>query len=289
MASHTAPVFPLRPTQLPRILALVAAGLVVASLAGSVSAHVLGHGRLLGLVPLLALDVEGNVPTLFATLLLLLAMALLAMTAVLEHRAAARDRRYWTLLAGVFALLAADEAMAIHEQLSAPLRALLGAGPFGLFHFAWVIPGFMLVAVAGVVFLRFLLRLPSPTRARFVVAGTLFVGGALGLESLSGAWAASHGSVNLGFALLTTVEEALEMAGVIVLIHALLDYLAASRTDLGDARAGGDRPASRGRLAVRPDSPALARAVGERATWYGRDAVNGTLGRGRDGNEAPEG
>jgi hypothetical protein len=64
-------------------------------------------------------------------------------------------------------------------------------------------------------------------------------------------------------------------------------------------RAASDRPAYRGRLAelgpgirgaddrlaVRPDSAVLARAVGEWSTLYGTSAVSGTLGRGRDGNE----
>lgn len=68
------------------------------------------------------------------------------------------------------------------------------------------------------------------------------------------------------------------------------------------ARAAGDKPVYRGRLselgagirghddrlAVRPDSPALAHAVGAWATLYARDAVNGTLGRGRDGNETED-
>jgi hypothetical protein len=64
-------------------------------------------------------------------------------------------------------------------------------------------------------------------------------------------------------------------------------------------RTSGDKPAYRGRLAelgtgirgiddrlaVRPDSAVLARAVAEWSTLYARDAMNGTLGRGRDGNE----
>lgn len=65
-------------------------------------------------------------------------------------------------------------------------------------------------------------------------------------------------------------------------------------------RADGDRPAYRGRLielgagirgvddrlAVRPDSPALAAAVQAWSSTQGAAAVRGELGRGRDGNEA---
>jgi hypothetical protein len=65
------------------------------------------------------------------------------------------------------------------------------------------------------------------------------------------------------------------------------------------ARTNGDKPAYRGRLvelgsdirgiddrlAVRPGSAALAAAVMGWSTMHGADAVNGTLGLGRDGNE----
>ncbi len=64
-------------------------------------------------------------------------------------------------------------------------------------------------------------------------------------------------------------------------------------------RTNGDKPAYRGRLAelgagirgaddrlaVRPSSPALAEAVTAWAAVNGADALDGTLGGGRDGNE----
>ena len=66
------------------------------------------------------------------------------------------------------------------------------------------------------------------------------------------------------------------------------------------ARTNGDKPAYRGRLAelgagirgtddrlaVRPDSVALAEAVTAWAAVHGAQALGGTLGSGRDGNEA---
>lgn len=65
-------------------------------------------------------------------------------------------------------------------------------------------------------------------------------------------------------------------------------------------RSDGDRPAYRGmlaelgagirraddRLAVRPSSTALAEAVGAWSAVHGTAAVQGDLGRGRDGNQA---
>jgi hypothetical protein len=66
------------------------------------------------------------------------------------------------------------------------------------------------------------------------------------------------------------------------------------------ARSNGDKPAYRGRLAelgpgirglddrlaVRPGSPALADAVTAWSAVNGEAALGGTLGKGRDGNEA---
>lgn len=66
------------------------------------------------------------------------------------------------------------------------------------------------------------------------------------------------------------------------------------------ARSDGDKPAYRGRLAelgagirgaddrlaVRPGSIALAEAVTAWSAVHGADAVGGTMGGGRDGNEA---
>ena len=58
----------------------------------------------------------------------------------------------------------------------------------------------------------------------FVVAGIIYVGGALGVEAVSGLWAERHGEDNLVYMTISTVEELMEMIGIIVFIHALLDY-----------------------------------------------------------------
>jgi hypothetical protein len=59
-----------------------------------------------------------------------------------------------------------------------------------------------------------------------MVAATLFIGGALGFELVGGRWVELHGKENLTCSMIATVEESLEMAGVIVFIYALLKYIA---------------------------------------------------------------
>ena len=61
---------------------------------------------------------------------------------------------------------------------------------------------------------RFLGHLPPTTRFRFILAGAVFVGGALGVELILGYWTDLHGSSNLGYAIIDWVEESMEMTGV---------------------------------------------------------------------------
>jgi hypothetical protein len=51
------------------------------------------------------------------------------------------------------------------------------------------------------------------------------VGGALGMEMVCGYYADAVGQRNLIYGLLASVEEILEMVGVIVFIYALLSYI----------------------------------------------------------------
>ena len=56
--------------------------------------------------------------------------------------------------------------------------------------------------------------------------------GALGCELMGGRYFEQHGRDNLPYALLVMLEEGLELTGVIVLIHALLMFIAQHAYDL---------------------------------------------------------
>lgn len=175
---------------------------------------------------LVDLDGENNLPALFSTALLLSASVLLALIARLERHDGAPDATKWTLLAIGFLLMGMDEALALHEHLIAPLRALLGGRQLGIFYFAWVIPGIVLVAALGAFFLPFLSRLPRSTAVAFVLAAAIYLGGALGVELVEGWWREGHGHRNAVYHLLVSLEEGMEMLGTVFFIHALLLYLA---------------------------------------------------------------
>ena len=79
---------------------------------------------------------------------------------------------------------------------------------------------------------QFFMQLPHWTRCLIAAGGTLYVGGALGMELVGGYYASLHGHRNLVFALLTTIEEAGEMADVLIFMYALMAYISTYIKDL---------------------------------------------------------
>ena len=200
--------------------------LLMASLAGQVIKHGLGYDTAYGLVRLFYLDAEGNIPTFFSALLLLLAALLLAGIATLKHFARAPYRRHWAVLSLLFLLMAVDEAAGLHEMLNGAGRWLMGHHTTRIFHYGWVMFGLVMVVGVALSYLKFFLALPASTRIQFFTAAATLVGGAIGVEILEGYYSASRGGENsFQFSLFVTVEEGLEMAGTTIFINALLSYI----------------------------------------------------------------
>jgi hypothetical protein len=166
---------------------------------------------------------ESSIPTYFSALLLLLSAVLLGIITLIKVRSRERYRWHWGLLALIFVWLSTDEAVAMHEILTVYIQENLNVT--GFFYFGWVVVGIPVVVVVGLFFLRFVLHLPAATRRGVIAAGMLYVGGALVIESISAnIWYQNDGS-NLTYSAVGTVEEFMEMAGVILFIHTLLHYI----------------------------------------------------------------
>ena len=202
--------------------------LVLAHAAGQLMKYWGGYPTVYGLVPLFDLNAEQSVPTFFAAAQLLLAALLLAVIAVVKKRSAAPYAAHWMVLALTFLYMAIDEAAGIHEWLAYPVQDLLGHRASGVLYFAWVVPGIIVTAGFAVWFLRFYLHLPLATRIPVLLAASLFIGGALGVELVEGRHADLHGADNLTFSMIVMVEEACELAGITLFIDALLNYIAAT-------------------------------------------------------------
>jgi hypothetical protein len=176
------------------------------------------------------LDEEGNIPAWYSASLFLLCSFLLATIASAERQRQSRHSVGWLILSLVFVYLSLDESAQLHELSIPPLRDLFN--PTGLLYYPWIVPAGICAALFALGYWRFLTRLPARTRWLFLLAGGVFVAGALGIEALSGKQAVLHGKENLTYHLIITVEELFEMAGLIVFIYALLDYISRQFTKL---------------------------------------------------------
>jgi len=208
-----------------RLLTVVACLLFLASTIGQLVKYGTGRSSLYGLIPLFYIDHEGNVPSFFAAVLLLIAALLLGVIAKLKANTRDTYRYYWTVLSIGFTYMALDEAAEIHELLNRPTRELLGGWASGVFTFAWLAPGTAIVLLVALSFLRFCWRLPKETRFRVLTAAVLYIGGLIGVEMIGALYFERWGVLDLTYSMIVTVEEILEMAGVIVFIDALLQYI----------------------------------------------------------------
>ena len=95
----------------------------------------------------------------------------------------------------------------------------------GVFFYAWVVAGLLFVLVLAVGYLRFTIDLPEAYRRTFILSMGLFFIGAIGTEMLTGWVTDTFRMTRTMDTVLTTLEETLELAGVILFIRFLLTYL----------------------------------------------------------------
>lgn len=181
------------------------------------------------LVQLFWVDSESNLPTLYSCISLLVSAFLLGFIAIrMSQREPYRAR--WVLMSAIFVYLALDEGARIHERSEEPVRALLQLAHVPTSDFlekgpVWVAVGILAVAVFVIWYTPFMIHLPARIRNLMILAGGLFLTGALGFEIVSHLHAVVHGKETVTYALLATTEELLEMLGIAVLIYTLLLYI----------------------------------------------------------------
>lgn len=168
-------------------------------------------------------DAEHNVPTFLSFLLIGFSALLLGIRTRVAFLEGDRLRHHWLLLAVLFVAMAFDEAAQIHETVIGPLRHVLATD--GVFFFAWVIPALVMLSVLGLVYLPFLIALPTSTAFALVGCGAVYVGGAVGAEMVGGVFATHGAFSDLGYRLTTVVEETCEMLGIALFATTLLAVL----------------------------------------------------------------
>ena len=166
-------------------------------------------------------NAEHNLPTLCASLNLLLAGLLLFHIG----RTKAREdyRRAWLVLGIIFCFLALDEWYMIHDGRLKDYRHVFW--DYDHLYFVWVLLYGPLLVLFGVAYLKFFLHLPGRYQWLFAISGGLFVFGALGMEII-GAPAAKHGDrENPLYLVYTTIEESLEFIAIILFNYTLMAYI----------------------------------------------------------------
>ncbi len=171
-----------------------------------------------------SLDGEANIPAWFSSALLLSAAALVALVAIDAVVREQRWARHWAGLAVVYVVLSLDETAEIHERIGSWLRAQLDL--HGPLYYAGVIPALALAAIVGITYFRFFRALPHDTRLGIGIAAALYIGGAAGIEAMTGWWTDTHGGGSAALLVVATVEENLEMIGTTVFMLVVLSYFA---------------------------------------------------------------
>lgn len=175
------------------------------------------------LIRLLDVDKEANLPTWFSSLLLAVS-AMLALYIGTDHLTRQKSfAKHWLGLAVFLFYLSLDETAIIHEMAIKPLQFLTGAK--GLLKYAWIVPGGIVVLIFSGIYMRFVINLPSRVKILFILAASIYFGGALFIEALSGYFADLYGEAHLSYIITTTFEEIFEMSGVAILIYGLFIYL----------------------------------------------------------------
>lgn len=182
-----------------------------------------GHHESTGWLMAFDLDDEWNFPTIFSTLPLFAASAVLAVIAAERRRLRDSDFRYWIALAIIFCFFGIDELASIHNQARAIVPVTVSH--FGLDpRFRWVVVGLIFTFVVGILVLPFVLRLPRRTRWAMIISGAIYVGAALGLELVGGEWAERHTKDNWTYYAIVVTEETFEMVGAVAFLEVLLTY-----------------------------------------------------------------
>jgi hypothetical protein len=123
------------------------------------------------------------------------------------------------VLSIIFFGLAVDEFLAFHEEVNHRLDLS------SFTQYSWPAVGIVLVFVLAFVFFRVIVRLPSPVRRLFILAGLIYLSGTIVMEIVGGHYVTVWGHDSMRYALCTAAEEFLEMMGIVVFIYALLKYL----------------------------------------------------------------
>jgi hypothetical protein len=211
------------PAKIYAALLIMISILALANILGLLHSHfgLFGERSLEQSINLFNMDREGNIPTLFSSLLIFLCFIIIHLIG--KSMKESKQPSYgWFLMGWIFLFLSLDEGAQIHELLISVVRSRMETT--GIFYFAWMIPYLLLLALFVIVFIPFLKRLPGETRNLFILSGAIFIAGAVGMEMLGGLRAETYGE-DIYYGWIATSEETLEMVGMATFCFSLLRFI----------------------------------------------------------------
>ena len=169
------------------------------------------------------LDMERNIPTLFSSILFIISAFLFYLLSKTHYSQKINNTKYWKGLSFVFIFLSIDESAKIHEQLGDVTEQFITAT--GYLHYPWVISYILFIIILASVYLKFFLKMHKKIFYAFMLSAIIFLSGAIGFELLGAYESSLHGTTSVKYSILYTIEESLEMFGLIYLISILLSLL----------------------------------------------------------------
>jgi hypothetical protein len=168
---------------------------------------------------------EGSIPTWYATITLASCAVLLGLIAV----DAARHRKpfpfHWAALGVIFALLSLEEILGVHSEATGRLRELVSITDGPGYAIALALIALVGLAIVALLFGRFYLHLPARWRTWFTIAAVIYAIGVFASDAVGDYLITSAGEPTLAYDIVLTIEEALEMTGVLIFIVMLLEYI----------------------------------------------------------------
>ncbi len=174
-------------------------------------------------VQMFDLDMEANIPTVFSSLILALSALCFYLLGLYAENTNHADKPYWFGLGAIFLFLSFDEGATIHEAIGDYTEKFVHAS--GYLFYPWVISYGGLVTFLGIMYFRFFWKMEKKVFWSFMLSAFIYLLGAVVFELFGANEASAHGTDTVLYSTLYTIEESLEMFGVIYLIWILLSLL----------------------------------------------------------------
>jgi len=188
----------------------------------------LDHDYAFGLVPMFKLTQEGNIPTLFASIIWLVTSLLLGIISLMVYKKKSAYLKHWIGLSLLTFYLALDETAQIHEMFDHNLGwtdGFFSPEDAPIAHGYWVVVYGSLGLIFIISYLKFYISLSNRYKILFGSAGVIFVAGAAGLELIGAQIWTEVGGNSLLFEIINSIEEVMEKTGVTIAIYGLLLYI----------------------------------------------------------------